>query len=168
MAMLIPEAWAGNPHMNDGEARVLRISRSLMEPWDGPAAIAFTDGRVIGATLDRNGLRPRATSSRTTTWWCMASETGVLPVKPEDVKHEGPPAARQDVPGRSRCEGRIVADEEIKSAALPRASPTREWLKENQITLDQLAGAAARASAPITRPSLRASAPSATPTKTCA
>ena len=58
MAMLIPEAWAGNPDMDEDKRAFYEYHASLMEPWDGPAAIAFTDGRVIGATLDRNGLRP--------------------------------------------------------------------------------------------------------------
>ncbi len=70
MAMLIPEAWASNPHMHPEKRAFYEYHASLMEPWDGPAAIAFTDGRVIGATLDRNGLRPaRYIWSRTTIWW---------------------------------------------------------------------------------------------------
>ena len=69
MAMLIPEAWAGNPHMKPEKRAFYEYHACLMEPWDGPAAIAFTDGRVIGATLDRNGLRPVATWSRTTILW---------------------------------------------------------------------------------------------------
>jgi glutamate synthase (NADPH/NADH) large chain len=81
MMMLIPEAWAGNPLMDPSSAaRSTSITQALMEPWDGPAALAFTDGRQIGATLDRNGLRPRATSSPDDDLVMMASEAGVLPV----------------------------------------------------------------------------------------
>src|SRR6202171_6470546 len=86
MAMLIPEAWASNEHMNPDKKAFYEYHASLMEPWDGPAAIAFTDGRVIGATLDRNGLRPARYLVTHDGLVIMASATGVLPVKPEDVK----------------------------------------------------------------------------------
>ncbi len=107
-----------------------------MEPWDGPAAIAFTDGRVIGATLDRNGLRPARYLVTHDGLVIMASETGVLPVKPENVKFKG-----RLQPGRmllvDTTEGRIIPDEEIKQRLASRR-PYGEWLKENQITLDSL------------------------------
>ncbi len=109
---------------------------SLMEPWDGPAAIAFTDGRVIGATLDRNGLRPARYLVTHDDLVVMASETGVLPVAPEEVRYKG-----RLQPGRMLLvdtqEGRIIPDEEIKQRLAAR-QPYAEWLKENQITLDQL------------------------------
>ena len=89
MAMLIPEAWDGNPNMNAAERAFYEYHCSLMEPWDGPAAIAFTDGRVIGATLDRNGLRPARYLVTNDDLIVLASETGVLSVKPEDVKMKG-------------------------------------------------------------------------------
>src|SRR5581483_7348883 len=79
MAMLIPEAWSSNPHMNPEKKAFYEYHASLMEPWDGPAAIAFTDGRVIGATLDRNGLRPARYLVTNDDVIIMASETGVLP-----------------------------------------------------------------------------------------
>ena len=85
MAMLIPEAWASNEHMNPEKKAFYEYHASLMEPWDGPAAIAFTDGRVIGATLDRNGLRPARYLVTHDDLVVMASETGVLPIKPEEV-----------------------------------------------------------------------------------
>ncbi|HEY1219206.1 MAG TPA: glutamate synthase subunit alpha, partial [Bryobacteraceae bacterium] len=85
MAMLIPEAWSGNPDMNPQKRAFYEYHASLMEPWDGPAAIAFTDGRSIGATLDRNGLRPARYLVTNDDLIIMASEAGVLPVKPEDV-----------------------------------------------------------------------------------
>src|SRR5947209_6263926 len=110
---------------------------SLMEPWDGPAAIAFTDGRVIGATLDRNGLRPARYLVTEDGLIIMASETGVLPVKPENVKLKG-----RLQPGKmllvDTAEGRIISDKELKRSLYER-NPYELWLKENQITLDQLA-----------------------------
>src|SRR5947199_56075 len=84
MAMLIPEAWSKNEHMNPQKRAFYEYHASLMEPWDGPAAIAFTDGRAIGATLDRNGLRPARYLITNDDLCIMASEAGVLPVKPED------------------------------------------------------------------------------------
>ncbi len=136
MAMLIPEAWGGDPSMADQKRAFYEYHASLMEPWDGPAAIAFTDGRVIGATLDRNGLRPAR-------YWVMhddtvilASETGVLPVKPEDVRFKG-----RLQPGRmflvDTVQGRIVPDEELKQTLASR-QPYGQWIKENQVTLDML------------------------------
>src|SRR5947207_9934110 len=89
MSMLIPEAWASNDHMNPAKKAFYEYHASLMEPWDGPAAIAFTDGRVIGATLDRNGLRPARYLVTYDGLVIMASETAVLPVKPGDVEMKG-------------------------------------------------------------------------------
>ncbi|MBZ5621578.1 MAG: glutamate synthase large subunit [Acidobacteriia bacterium] len=137
MAMLIPEAWAKNPHMNPQKRAFYEYHASLMEPWDGPAAIAFTDGRSIGATLDRNGLRPARYLVTRDDLIIMASETGVLPVKPEDVKLKG-----RLQPGKmllvDTVEGRIISDRELKRSLYGR-NPYQLWIKENQITLDQLA-----------------------------
>ena len=137
MAMLIPEAWAKNEHMNPQKRAFYEYHASLMEPWDGPAAIAFTDGRSIGATLDRNGLRPARYLITKDDLCIMASETGVLPVKPEDVKLKG-----RLQPGKmllvDTVDGRIISDQELKRALYGR-NPYQLWLKENQITLDQLA-----------------------------
>jgi len=136
MAMLIPEAWSSNPHMNPEKKAFYEYHASLMEPWDGPAAIAFTDGRVIGATLDRNGLRPARYLVTHDDTIIMASETGVLPVKPEDVKLKG-----RLQPGKmllvDTVEGRIISDKEVKKQLYSR-KPYELWLQENQITLDQL------------------------------
>jgi glutamate synthase domain-containing protein 2/glutamate synthase domain-containing protein 1/glutamate synthase domain-containing protein 3 len=136
MAMLIPEAWAGNPHMRDEKRAFYEYHASLMEPWDGPAAIAFTDGRLIGATLDRNGLRPARYLITTDDLAVMASEAGVLPFAPEEVKLKG-----RLQPGKmflvDTVEGRIVSDREIKQRLCAR-QPYRQWLQGNQITLDQL------------------------------
>jgi glutamate synthase domain-containing protein 2/glutamate synthase domain-containing protein 1/glutamate synthase domain-containing protein 3 len=137
MAMLIPEAWAKNEHMNPQKRAFYEYHASLMEPWDGPAAIAFTDGRSIGATLDRNGLRPARYLVTKDDLIIMASETGVLAVKPEDVKLKG-----RLQPGKmllvDTVDGRIVSDRELKRALYGR-NPYQLWIKENQITLDQLA-----------------------------
>jgi hypothetical protein len=107
-----------------------------MEPWDGPAAIAFTDGRVIGATLDRNGLRPGRYVVTHDDLVVMASEAGVLDIAPEQVKSKG-----RLQPGKmflvDTVEGRIVSDKEIKQKLSSR-QPYAQWVKENQITMDQL------------------------------
>ena len=136
MAMLIPEAWANNPYMNAQRRAFYEYHASLMEPWDGPAAIAFTDGRVIGATLDRNGLRPARYMVTRDGLVILASESGVLPVKPEEVKIKG-----RLQPGKmllvDTVEGRIIPDKELKASLYGR-NPYALWLKENQITIDDL------------------------------
>jgi glutamate synthase (NADPH) large chain len=136
MAMLIPEAWDNNPHIDAGKKAFYEYHCSLMEPWDGPAAIAFTDGRVIGATLDRNGLRPARYLVTKDDMVVVASETGVLPVKPEDVRMKG-----RIQPGKMFLvdleQGRIVSDREIKEQ-LANRQPYSAWLEQNQITLETL------------------------------
>ncbi|MBI1790900.1 MAG: glutamate synthase large subunit [Acidobacteria bacterium] len=136
MAMLIPEAWASNQHMNPDKKAFYEYHASLMEPWDGPAAIAFTDGRVIGATLDRNGLRPARYLVTKDDLVIMASETGVLPVKPEDVVKKG-----RLQPGKmlvvDTTEGRIISDRETKQRLYSR-QPYAEWLKQNQVKIQDL------------------------------
>jgi glutamate synthase domain-containing protein 2/glutamate synthase domain-containing protein 3 len=136
MAMLIPEAWDADATMPPEKRAFYEYHASLMEPWDGPAAVAFTDGRVIGATLDRNGLRPARYLVTHDDLLIMASETGVLPVKPEEVRYKG-----RLQPGKmllaDTVEGRIVPDEEVK-ARLAGRQPYGEWIKEHQIQLDRL------------------------------
>jgi glutamate synthase (NADPH) large chain len=136
MAMLIPEAWSGNPHMKPEKRAFYEYHACLMEPWDGPAAIAFTDGRVIGATLDRNGLRPGRYVVTHDDLVVMASEAGVLDIAPEQVKRKG-----RLQPGKmflvDTVAGRIVSDKEIKQK-LASQQPYAQWVKENQITIDQL------------------------------
>jgi glutamate synthase domain-containing protein 2/glutamate synthase domain-containing protein 1/glutamate synthase domain-containing protein 3 len=136
MSMLIPEAWAGNPHMKPEKRAFYEYHASLMEPWDGPAAMAFTDGRVIGATLDRNGLRPGRYLVTHDDLVVMASEAGVLHVEPERIKAKG-----RLQPGKmflvDTVEGRIISDQEIKQQLADR-QPYAQWLCDNQITLDQL------------------------------
>ncbi len=136
MAMLIPEAWSGNPHMKPEKRAFYEYHACLMEPWDGPAAIAFTDGRVIGATLDRNGLRPGRYVVTHDDLVVMASEAGVLDIAPEQVKRKG-----RLQPGKmflvDTVEGRIISDKEIKQKLASR-QPYAQWVQENQITIDQL------------------------------
>src|SRR5689334_7626519 len=136
MAMLIPEAWAGNPHMDPDKRAFYEYHACVMEPWDGPAAIAFTDGKVIGATLDRNGLRPGRYVVTNDGLVVMASEAGVLDVAPEQVKKKG-----RLQPGKmflvDTVEGRIISNKEIKQKMASR-HPYAEWVKENQITIDEL------------------------------
>ena len=136
MAMLIPEAWSGNPDMDEDKRAFYEYHASLMEPWDGPAAIAFTDGRVIGATLDRNGLRPGRYIVTKDDLVVLASEAGVIEVPPEDVRKKG-----RLQPGRmflvDLVEKRIISDGEIKTKLAAR-QPYADWLKEQQVTLDVL------------------------------
>ena len=136
MGMLIPEAWGGDPSMTDEKRAFYEYHASLMEPWDGPAAIAFTDGRVIGATLDRNGLRPGRYWITHDGTAILASETGVLPVKPEEVAFKG-----RLQPGQmflvDTVAGRVIPDEELKRTLAERR-PYGQWIKENQVTLDML------------------------------
>ena len=98
--MLIPEAWAGNPLMDSKRRAFYEYHACLMEPWDGPAAMAFTDGRQIGATLDRNGLRPARYLVTKDDIVIMSSESGVLPVDGRKHRQEVAPAARQDAADR--------------------------------------------------------------------
>ena len=136
MAMLIPEAWSANPHMRPEKRAFYEYHASLMEPWDGPAAIAFTDGRSIGAVLDRNGLRPGRYVVTNDGIVVMASEAGVLDIPADQVKKKG-----RLQPGKmflvDTVEGRIVTDKEIKQQ-LSYRKPYGQWLHDNQITLDQL------------------------------
>jgi glutamate synthase (NADPH/NADH) large chain len=136
MAMLIPEAWAGNPDMDEDKRAFYEYHASLMEPWDGPAAIAFTDGKVIGATLDRNGLRPGRYIVTKDDLVVLASEAGVIEVPAEDVRKKG-----RLQPGRmflvDTVQQRIISDTEIKKQLASR-QPYAEWLKQQQVTMDQL------------------------------
>ncbi len=136
MEMLVPTAWENDPTLPEDVKAFYEYHASLMEPWDGPAALAFTDGRVIGAKLDRNGLRPIRYLVTTDGLVIMASEAGVLPVKPEHVLSKG-----RLGPGRMLLvdteHGRLISDEEIK-AELAARQPYAQWLRENQITLHKL------------------------------
>lgn len=136
MAMLIPEAWDHDKTMPPEKKAFYEYHASLMEPWDGPAAVAFTDGKVIGATLDRNGLRPARYIVTNNDILIMASEVGVLEIEPESITVKG-----RLEPGKMLLvdleQQRIIPDEEIK-AQLSARQPYAEWIKENQLNIDQL------------------------------
>lgn len=139
MMMMIPEPWSGHESMSDEKKAFYEYHSCLMEPWDGPASVAFTDGTMIGATLDRNGLRPSRYYVTKDDLVIMASEAGVLPIPPERVASKG-----RLQPGRmfivDMQEGRIVPDEEIK-AKIASEKPYRKWLDENLIKLADIADA---------------------------
>ena len=138
MMLLIPEAWAGTREMEPKRRAFYEYHAALMEPWDGPAAIAFTDGRQIGATLDRNGLRPARFCVTDDDLVVMASESGVLPIPEEKIVRKW-----RLQPGRMLLidleEGRIVEDEEVK-ARLADGAPYGDWLRETQFNLEGSAG----------------------------
>ncbi len=144
MMMLIPEAWSGNPLMDEDRRAFYEYHAALMEPWDGPAAVAFTDGRQIGATLDRNGLRPARYIVTDDGLVVMASEAGVLPMIPQ----EKIVAKWRLQPGKMLLvdleQGRIISDDEIKKT-LATLHPYGEWLKRTQIKLEELNSVDARA-----------------------
>ncbi|MFW6284063.1 MAG: glutamate synthase subunit alpha, partial [Desulfosalsimonas sp.] len=131
--MLIPEPWQQHETMSEQKRAFYEYHACLMEPWDGPAAAVFSDGRVVGAVLDRNGLRPCRYTITRDGLVVMASETGALEVEPGQVKQKG-----RVEPGRMFLAdldaGRIIDDQEIK-AQLSTAKPYRQWLNDNRVTL---------------------------------
>ncbi|HET7696066.1 MAG TPA: glutamate synthase large subunit [Vicinamibacterales bacterium] len=136
LLMMIPEPWAGHEAMDPAVKAFYEYHSALMEPWDGPAAIAFTDGRLIGAVLDRNGLRPLRYCVTRDGLVLMASETGVL-----DLPADAIVSKERLQPGRMFLvdteQGRIVPDEEIKRE-LAAAHPYAEWLRGNLVAVDEL------------------------------
>ncbi|HVT73631.1 MAG TPA: glutamate synthase large subunit [Lacunisphaera sp.] len=134
--MMIPEPWSNATDMDPARRAFYQYHACIMEPWDGPAAIAFTDGRQIGAILDRNGLRPSRYTVTKDGLVIMASETGVLDIPPQDVVRKGRLA-----PGRiflvDTVQGRIIEDEEIKQT-LATERPYAEWIKEHLLYLSDL------------------------------
>ena len=139
--MMIPEPWTNHDTMNPELRAFYEYHSSLMEPWDGPASIAFTDGRVIGAILDRNGLRPSRYYVTKDDLVIMASEVGVLEVAPENIV-----VKERLHPGRiflvDTVQGRIIADDEIKSQ-LASAHPYGDWLKAHLVDISDLPAARA-------------------------
>jgi glutamate synthase (NADPH/NADH) large chain len=133
MMMVVPEAWEKHQTMSDDKKAFYEYNSCIMEPWDGPASIPFTDGDVIGALLDRNGLRPSRYTLTKDGFVIMASEIGVLDIKPEDVVQHG-----RLEPGKmflvDMNEGRIIEDDEIKNAIVTKR-PYRKWLNENLLPL---------------------------------
>ena len=136
MMMLIPEAWSGNPLMDEKRRSFYEYHAAMMEPWDGPASIGFTDGVVVGGILDRNGFRPSRYYVTKDDNVVLASETGVLNIPPENVAYKG-----RLEPGRMLLidtqEGRIISDREIKDQ-IAEAEPYRKWLDENVLHLKDL------------------------------
>jgi glutamate synthase (NADPH) large chain len=136
MMMLIPEAWDDNDQMDPVKKAFYEFHSAFMEPWDGPASISFTDGKIIGATLDRNGLRPSRYCVTTDDRVIMASETGVLPVDPKLVKEYG-----RLQPGKMFVvdleQERIISDEELKRTICSQ-KPYGEWLNKYKIRLEEL------------------------------
>lgn len=136
MMMLIPEAWDGNDHMDPVKKAFYEYHASIMEPWDGPASISFTDGKIIGATLDRNGLRPSRYCVTKDDRVIMASETGVLPVDPKNIREKG-----RLQPGKMFVvdmeQGRIISDEELKKKICGQ-KPYGDWLNQFKIRLEEL------------------------------
>ncbi|WP_205512201.1 glutamate synthase large subunit [Longitalea arenae] len=136
MMMLIPEAWDGNDQMDPLKKAFYEYHASIMEPWDGPASISFTDGKIIGATLDRNGLRPSRYCVTNDDRVIMASETGALPVDPAIIIEKG-----RLQPGKMFVvdmeQGRIISDEELKNDICSR-KPYGDWLNQYKIRLEEL------------------------------
>jgi glutamate synthase (NADPH) large chain len=134
--MMIPEAWSGHETMDEERKAFYEYHACLMEPWDGPASIAFTDGEVIGAVLDRNGLRPSRYYVTTDDTVIMASEVGVLDVAPENIKKKG-----RLHPGRifmvDTKQGRIIGDEELKRQFIDE-HPYGDWLKQHLMPVEKL------------------------------
>ncbi|UAY53012.1 glutamate synthase large subunit [Ferruginibacter albus] len=136
MMMLIPEAWDGNDMMDPAKKAFYEFHASIMEPWDGPASISFTDGKMIGATLDRNGLRPSRFCVTKDDRVIMASESGALPVDPAIIKENG-----RLQPGKMFVvdmeQGRIISDDELKNKICSH-EPYGDWLNKYKIRLEEL------------------------------
>jgi len=134
--MMIPEAFTGDKYMDEDKKAFYRYHSCLMEPWDGPATISFTDGRYIGSVLDRNGLRPSRYWVTKDEKVIMASETGALDIEPKNILKKG-----RLQPGKiflvDTHEGRIIEDSEIKDIVIHK-KPYKKWLEENLITIDDL------------------------------
>lgn len=141
MMILVPEAWETDTQMDPERKSFYGYFANKMEPWDGPAALAFTDGQVIGATLDRNGLRPAKYLITKDDVVVMASESGVLPIPEKDIVRKW-----RLQPGKilvvDTVEGRIIDDSEVKKKICG-AKPYAKWLSDNQLTLDNLPSTAA-------------------------
>jgi glutamate synthase (NADPH/NADH) large chain len=142
MMMLIPEAWDGNEQMEKMRKEFYEYHASLMAPWDGPASITFTDGKIVGATLDRNGLRPSRYCVTNDDRVIMASEAGVLDIDQSTIISKG-----RLQPGRMFIvdmeQGKILSDEEVK-AKICAQQPYGDWLKENKIKLKEIVKPASR------------------------
>ncbi|MDO1448361.1 glutamate synthase large subunit [Rhodocytophaga aerolata] len=138
MMMLIPEAWQEDKLMDEGKKAFYEYHASMMEPWDGPAAVCFTDGNIVGATLDRNGLRPSRYCLTNDDYLIMASEAGALPIDQSKVVLKG-----RLQPGKmfvaDLAQGRIISDEELKRDLCAK-QPYGNWLQTNKVSLEELPG----------------------------
>ncbi len=136
MMILVPEAWEKNTEMSEAKRAFYEYHSCMMEPWDGPASVPFTDGNYIGAVLDRNGLRPSRYTVTKDDYVIMSSEVGVVDIEPENVDHHG-----RLEPGKmflvNMEEGRIVNDEEIKEEIAKR-NPYKKWLDNNLVHLKDI------------------------------
>ncbi|MQY51933.1 glutamate synthase subunit alpha [Rhodocyclus tenuis] len=136
MMLMIPEAWEKHTLMDENRRAFYEYHAAMMEPWDGPAAVAFTDGRQIGATLDRNGLRPARYLVTKDDFVVMASESGVLPIPEDNIVKKW-----RLQPGKMFLidmeQGRIIDDKELKDS-LANAKPYREWIEKIRIKLDEV------------------------------
>ena len=136
MMILVPEAWEKNPHMSEAKRAFYEYHSCMMEPWDGPASVPFTDGNYIGAVLDRNGLRPSRYTVTKDDYVIMSSEVGVVDIAPENVELHG-----RLEPGKmflvNMEAGRIINDEEIKEEIAKR-HPYQKWLDKNLVHLKDI------------------------------
>ena len=136
MMMLVPEAWEKHSFMDENKKAFYQYNSCIMEPWDGPASIPFTDGKYIGALLDRNGLRPSRYSVTKDGYVVMSSETGVLEIDPQNIEIHG-----RLEPGKmflvDMDQGRIIKDGEIKDL-ITQGKPYKKWLKENLLHLKDI------------------------------
>ncbi len=149
LMMLIPEAWDGNEQMEQYKKDFYEYHAAMMEPWDGPASISFTDGKIIGATLDRNGLRPSRYWVTDDDFVIMASEAGVLDIDPAKIISKG-----RLQPGKMFVvdmeAGRIIPDGELKEK-ICQQQPYGQWLKSNKIKVEDLPKAGAEYRTPFER-----------------
>ncbi|UJF19655.1 glutamate synthase large subunit [Vibrio sp. SS-MA-C1-2] len=136
LMMLIPEAWQENEQLSNQRRAFYQYHANIMEPWDGPASVCFTDGVQVGATLDRNGLRPSRYTITNDDFLIMASETGVVEIEPENVRYRG-----RLQPGRIFVadleQGRIISDEEVKESVAS-SKPYEQWITDNLLSLNKL------------------------------
>eukprot|EP00095_Tigriopus_kingsejongensis_P007501 maker-scaffold538_size144251-snap-gene-0.10 protein:Tk07501 transcript:maker-scaffold538_size144251-snap-gene-0.10-mRNA-1 annotation:"glutamate synthase" len=136
LMMMIPEAWQENKNMDPTRRAFYQYHANVMEPWDGPASVCFTDGVQVGATLDRNGLRPSRYTVTKDDFLVMASESGVVEIAPENVEYRG-----RLQPGRIFVadleQGRIISDEEVKDG-IAKSQPYEKWVEENLLSLKKL------------------------------
>jgi glutamate synthase (NADPH/NADH) large chain len=136
LMMMIPEAWQENKNMDPTRRAFYQYHANVMEPWDGPASVCFTDGVQVGATLDRNGLRPSRYTVTKDDFLVMASESGVVKIAPENIEFRG-----RLQPGRIFVadleQGRIISDEEVKDG-IANSQPYEKWVEENLLSLKKL------------------------------